>query len=34
VRATRLADTAALYAALGGGWQEVAERKVTANPIT
>jgi NodT family efflux transporter outer membrane factor (OMF) lipoprotein len=31
-RATRLADTAALYAALGGGWREDDARKVAAAP--
>jgi NodT family efflux transporter outer membrane factor (OMF) lipoprotein len=33
-RAARLADTAAVYTALGGGWQEGAGRQFTAIPIT
>ena len=31
-RAARLSDTAALYAALGGGWKEDAARALAANP--
>lgn len=33
-RAARLADTAALYAALGGGWQGATPSLASANPMT
>jgi outer membrane protein TolC len=33
-RAARLGATAALYAALGGGWREIAARQATAAKST